>query len=193
MVAVYIAGGVFGEEAARREINRQLGATLSPQVAGQVQELLANLSRNTQGGVIGTLIALGAILLAATKAFVELKRVLNHALKVERVETGLRGYALKRVSAFLMIVAITVLLLASMTAGTIVMVFSQTLSGSLPLVYIWHLIAPGLTLTLLVAAVFKILPDAKMEWQDVWFGAILTGTLLVTSKYLLSLYFARTA
>ena len=77
-----------------------------------------------------------------------------------------------------------------MVFGTIVLVFSKELA--LPVVYIWQWIAPAVLLILLVAAVFKILPDAKVHWQDVWFGAIFTGVLLVIGKNLLSLYFSRT-
>ena len=53
----------------------------------------------------------------------------------------------------------------------------------------WQTFAPFVILTLVVAAIFKVLPDAKVEWRDVWFGAVFTGGLLAIGKYAFSFYF----
>jgi membrane protein len=117
--------------------------------------------------------------------------VLNRAWGVESAESGFRGFALKRFSAFILIVAVSVILLASMALGTIVLLAGRAMPVSLPIMYIWQLFAPAVLLTLLAAAIFKILPDARMHWKDVWFGAIVTGSMLAISKYFLSLYLSR--
>jgi membrane protein len=189
MIAVTIAGAMVGTDSAAREVQRQLGSVLSPQVAGQTNVLLEHLYTNVRRGSVGTFIGLAAILLVATKAFAELHRVMNRAWKVETVDTGFRKVAMRRLSAFFLIVTISVLVLASMVFGTIVLVFSRELST--PLFYVWQLVAPAVLLTLLVAAVFKILPDARIQWRDVWFGAAVTGILLAISKHALSFYFSR--
>jgi membrane protein len=43
--------------------------------------------------------------------------------------------------------------------------------------------------TVLFAAIFKFLPDAKIIWRDVWHGAVMTSILFVIAKFLLGLYF----
>jgi membrane protein len=193
VLSIYAAGALFGQQAATAEIERQLGNALSPPVHGQLRQLLAALSRNASRGNLGTFIGFAAIMFAGTRAFSELQRILNRAFNVENIHSGVRGFMLKRVWGFLMIVAISVLLVASMTFGTVVLLISDDLPYSRTVVYLWQILAPGVVLTALVATVFKILPDARMQWRDVWFGAIVTGTLLVSSKYLLSLYLSRSA
>ena len=97
---------------------------------------------------------------------------------------------MRRVSAFVLILAISVLLLASMAIGTVI--WGADRAVSLPLFHIWQFVAPGVLFILLVAAAFKVLPDAHVHWKDVWFGAVITGTMLAVSKHLLSIYFSRT-
>lgn len=47
-----------------------------------------------------------------------------------------------------------------------------------------------LIIGLLFAAIFKLLPDAKISWKDVWFGALVMALLFAAGKFLLGLYLA---
>ena len=47
--------------------------------------------------------------------------------------------------------------------------------------------------TVLFAVMFKVLPDAVIDWRDVWVGAGVTAVLFVTGRYLIAMYLAYTA
>ncbi len=42
--------------------------------------------------------------------------------------------------------------------------------------------------TLLFAAIYKVLPDAEIRWSDVWIGAVVTSVLFVIGKAVIGLY-----
>jgi membrane protein len=129
------------------------------------------------------------ILLAGTRAFVELQRVLNRAWEVEPVGPPVKRYALKRFTAFLMIIAVTIVLLTSMVISVLLPAISRSLPESVLILSLWQTFAPFFILTILVAAIFKVLPNAKVDWRDVAFGAVCTGALLAIGKYVFSIYF----
>ena len=43
-------------------------------------------------------------------------------------------------------------------------------------------------ITLLFGAIYKILPDRRIEWHDVMIGAVVTALLFTIEKFLLGLY-----
>src|SRR5215831_12603621 len=174
LLAVAVSAWIFGHEAAHRGIDRQLEAVLSPEVAGQVHRLVQSAWQNSGRGWLGLIAGAAGILLAGTRAFVELQRVLNRAWDVEPVGPPVKRFALKRITAFLMIVAVTIILLTSIAVSIIVPALDRSIPGSIFLLTIWHTFAPFVILMFLVAAIFKVLPDAKVEWRDVLFGAIFT-------------------
>jgi membrane protein len=48
-------------------------------------------------------------------------------------------------------------------------------------------------ITVLFAVIFKVLPDAVIDWRDVWVGALSTAALFITGRYLIAAYLAYTA
>jgi membrane protein len=192
LIALTITSWIFGRNEAAREIERQLQTVFSPEVAGQIEKLLQSAWQVSGRGWVGMFAAATGILAGGTRAFAELQRVLNRAWEVEPVDRGIKGFALKRVTAFLMILAVTIVLLTSMAVSILVSVLGRSLHDSVVLLSLWQMLAPFVILTLLVGAIFKLLPDARVEWRDVWFGATVTGGLLAIAKYVFSIYFAHT-
>ena len=46
-------------------------------------------------------------------------------------------------------------------------------------------------ITLLLALIFKLLPDTEIAWNDVWIGAAIASLLFTTGKVLIGLYLGR--
>jgi membrane protein len=46
-------------------------------------------------------------------------------------------------------------------------------------------------ITLLFAAMFKVMPDAKISWRSVWVGALVTAVLFVIGKFVIGLYLGK--
>src|SRR5690606_28247970 len=96
-----------------------------------------------------------------------------------------------------LILAVGFLLLVSLVLSTMLTALSDWVATYLSdqLNIVFRLLDVSLSLaviTFLFAAIFKFLPDADIEWKDVWIGALVTAVLFVLAKFVISLYFANT-
>jgi membrane protein len=48
-------------------------------------------------------------------------------------------------------------------------------------------------ITLLFALIYKVLPDVKLAWRDVWVGALVTAGLFSIGKLVIGLYLGTTS
>lgn len=193
IIAVGIAGLVFGEEAARGELARELGTVVSAPVAEGVQDLVQH-TRRAGTGWLATVVGFGTLLFGAAGLFWQLQDALDTVWKVVPKEgRGLLGVVRDRVFSFALVLGIGFLLLASLALNTSLVV----LSGYLPAVdlpagiSLWHglnALVSVLVITLLFALIFKVLPDVNIPWREVWTGSALTALLFIAGRHLLSLY-----
>jgi membrane protein len=141
---------------------------------------------------------LGACILAfsATGVLAQLQLALNKAWNVEPDPDrgGLKAFLMKRALSLGMVVVIGLLLLVSLVITTMVDEFTRWIQGGIlegpvltMMVAVNFLLNWGLA-TLLFAATFQILPDAKIAWRDVWVGAAVTGLLFVLGKTAIGWY-----
>lgn len=195
LIIVYVAGAFFGHQAASGELSQRLQSVTSPQLAGEIQSLLQAVSKPEGRSVWATVVSIGAIIVSSTSAFSELQLALNRAWEVQPQDSSWTGFATKRFTSFLLIIAIGIVMLASMALGAVVTAaqgvfyipFANLLAGMWQNLFSWGLV------TLLVAAIFRVLPDAKVGWRDVLIGAMFTGILLVAGKYGMSVYLAHSS
>lgn len=191
IVAVGIAGLIFGEEAARGEIVGQIEERVGASVAGFLQDMMAG----TQGGagVAATVIGLVLTLLGASGMFLQLKGALNVVWDVPPAAAkGLMNLVRTRALAFLSVLGFGVLLIAVLAASTVVAALSDLVPDDLAflaplLAWLSPLVMLGL-LTVVFALVFKVLPDAEVPWAPIWRGAAFTAVLFTIGTYLLGLY-----
>ncbi|MFZ5476963.1 MAG: YihY/virulence factor BrkB family protein [Myxococcota bacterium] len=192
VIAVVVAGAVFGEDAARGEMSRQLVGLLGPTAARGVEDIVNHTTRSG-GGTVASIVGVATLLLGATSVFVQLQSALNAMwdVKPERGK-GLLGMLRSRALGFTMVVALGFLLLVSL-------VMSALLSGVGGLLEQWldvpavalQLANQGISLavvTLLFALVYKFLPDAKIAWGDVWVGAAATAAMFTLGKFAIGTY-----
>src|SRR5262249_40914619 len=128
----------------------------------------------------------------STTAFAQLQQSLNRAWSVEPDDWSFSALAKKRLFSFLMVIAAGLVLMASMVFGTVVSKFGDVLPSQITgRLYLLQLLVPWVVISLLVAAIFKVLPDARVCWGDVAVGAIVSGALLVLAKYGMTIYLSR--
>lgn len=191
IIAMGIAGLVFGEEAARGEIVGQIEEQVGASVASFLQEMMAG----TQGGsgIVATIVGVLLSLLGASGLFIQLKGALNVVWDVpSQAAKGLANILRTRALAFLSVLGIGVLLIAVLAASSVVAALRRLVPDELaflaPLVqWLSPMVMLGL-LTIVFALVFKILPDASTAWRVVWKGAAFTSVLFTIGTYLLGLY-----
>jgi membrane protein len=195
VVAVAIAGLVFGEQAARGEMARQIEQAVGPTIAKAIEEVVRQAH---EGGssVVATIIGIVVLLVGAASMFAQLQTSLNTIWGVTpKPGRGILEVIKERLLSFLGVLVVGALLLLSLVikatlAGLAHFVGPSQVPGG---VYLWEavdlIVSIGL-LTLLFAVLYKVLPDIQLNWGDVGVGAAVTAVLFSLGNYLIGLYLA---
>lgn len=194
MIAIAIAGAIFGEDAARGQIVGQISGVVGEEVASIIQSAISNASRPDLSN-FASLISVGILFFAASGVFAQLQDALNTIWGVQpKPGREVIQFITKRIFSFAIVISIGLLVILSL-------LFSAAISGLIQLELIpglsmlWKYISIIISFTLttiLFALIFKFLPDAKVAWSDVWIGAIITSVLFGIGRWLLEWYFAKT-
>jgi membrane protein len=193
LIAIYIAGLIYGQRAAAGQISTQLGSFVGPQAASQIQTMISSAAQNKGSGLFASLLAFAGLIVASTTAFAELQHTLNRVWSVEQDDDSIESVVGKRILSFLMVIGVGIIIIVSMAFGTMV----STVGDRLPFhmtgtaVYLAELLLPWLVISFVVAVMFKVLPDARVESRDVAVGAMLTAALLVLAKFGMAMYLSR--
>lgn len=198
IVAVTVVGLVLGEKAAQGQIMDQLQDTIGPEAAGIVQTAVVN-SQIDQSGLVPSLIGLAAIILGATTVFAQMQQSLNAIWDVAArpSRNSALVYVRSRLLSLTIVLAIGFILLVSLlmsVALRTVMTFAEQwlpVPGFL-LIGLEMALSFGVV-TLLFAAMFRILPDVILGWKDVLIGGAITAALFTLGRSLIALYLANTA
>jgi membrane protein len=198
VIATFIAGLVFGQGEARRELLATLTHALGPDNAALLDGFV--VSARYGSGVFATLLSAVIAVFASGRFFSALQQGLHQIWGVTdaAVSRPLRAQAwsviMKRLSSFAMVALCGVLLIALVMAKALLW---QVL-GFLRLdqSWLWRLVELGVSLTMLsamFAAILRILPEANVSWRDSILGAVVTAILFSAGAALLSWYFRAAA
>ena len=195
VIVLAIAGFWFGEEAARRELFGQVSGLVGSE-GGEAIQALVSAAHKPNTGVWATIFAVVTLFIGATGVFVQLQDALNSIWGVRRMPgRGLHNFIKVRLLSFALVAGIGFLLLVSLVLSAGLAALGKVMVGLLPAQEtIWHAINFVISfgvITLLFGLIFKVLPDAKIAWRDVWTGAIITALLFNLGKLLLGLYLGR--
>ena len=196
IIVIAVAGFFMGEDAVRQQIQQQLKDYVGPQGTAAITSMVGAHKQGTS--IIATIIGVVVLLFGASGVFGQLQDSLNAIWGVE-LKPG-RGfwYLIKsRFLSFAMVLGIGFLLLVSMVITAILSALTGALGNVLPMAgFVAHLvnfIASFVVTTLLFAAIFKVLPDARVRWREVWMGAVFTALLFTIGKYVFAWYLGRAA
>lgn len=194
-----LLGAVLDPQDVQGTVEGQLRSLMGPESGRQIRTIIANAERPGSGGLIATVVGLVALVLGATAVFGQLQAALNRAWGVapDPNRGGFRSVLSKRLFSLGMVLALGFVLLVSLVLSAVLAAFGDSLAGFLP----DGLSAPLLeginaavsfgVITLLFAAIFKVVPDADVAWRDVWVGAGVTALLFTAGKFGLGLYLGR--
>lgn len=197
VIIISIVGIFIDTQQAQDRVMTEIRSFVGERGAGQVETMIKH-SRQTGQSTGGALAGIVVLLIGTTGVIVELQTALNDVWNVKPgPNVGVIGYFLrKRLVAFLLILAVALLLLISLLMQTILTSFGEQvatwLSKSLSRQAL-SLINGSVTLALLIlllAAIFKQLPEAEIRWRHVWLAAVFTAILFGIGRRLLGLYFS---
>jgi membrane protein len=193
VIAIAIAGLAFGREAVNGEVAASIKGMMGETGAKAVEAMLADASRPRQG-IVATVLGIGALVFAAIGVIVQLKDALNVVWEVKETESaGLWHFLRSYVISLAAVLALGFLLLTSMLVTALVAAFSGHAAAYVP-EWILHLLTSLVSfaaVSVLFAMMFKWLPDAPVDWYDVWLGAIVTGLLFELGKSAIGFYIGK--
>ena len=193
LIVVSVAGLVFGQDAARGEIEAELRALMGETGAKAVQDLLASVRKPAEG-VAATALGIVLLLIGATSVFGELQDSLDRIWHVptRKRSSGLFELLRTRLLSFGMILAIGFLLMVSLvvSAGLAAVGrwWSPVLGGWYAVAAITDALGGFALVAAMFALIYKIMPSVRVQWKDVWIGAIFTAILFMVGKSLIGLY-----
>ncbi|MCP4165941.1 MAG: YihY/virulence factor BrkB family protein [Chloroflexi bacterium] len=149
-------------------------------MADFLMDLVTSTTERTSGGsTLTTLVGLGSLLYAATGLFANLKYSLNAIWHVPlQDQAGMVKFALNRLLSFVMVIGLGLLLVVAVFASVVVSILRSFVDWSsyLPLA---NIVIVFMLMTVIFALIYKILPDTRIDWRDVWIGAIVTAILVL--------------
>ena len=197
VLLLLIVGAVMNANDVRGGLESQMQNLMGPTAGEQVRTIIEKADQKPHGsGLLPTILGIAGLIFGATGAFGQFQKSLNRTWDVEPDpdQGGIKAFLSKRVFSLGIILVVAFMLLVSLVISTALSGMGDRLQSFLPsglsepvLQALNLLISLG-AITLLFAAMFKILPDAKISWRSVWVGALVTAILFVVGKYLIGLY-----
>jgi membrane protein len=196
VLAVAIAGFAFGEEAARGQIVYQIQGVIGGEAAEVVQDLLQNARKPEISGLAAVL-GLFTLFFAASGVFAELRDSLDTIWGVRPPWSGIVAEIKSRFFSFAMVLGVGFLLVVSLLFSAGVAAAAKYFEGMLPvspgLLAAIHILLSFAFITVLFAMIYKIIPQARIAWGDVWIGAAVTSLLFALGKFLIGMYLGQAA
>jgi membrane protein len=195
VLSLAVAGLVLDEEAARGGIARELGGLVGASGAAAIESIVQS-AKAPAAGLVSTVLGVVVLLFGASGVFGELESALNTMWEVKpKPGRGLWGMIRDRLFSFAMVMGVAFLLLVSLVVSAALAAVGRFLSGALPggeaLWQVLNLVISLGVVTLLFALLFKLVPDAKIAWRDVWIGGVVTALLFTLGKFVIGLYLGK--
>lgn len=195
VVVIALIGLVFGEVAAQSAILSQIAELVGEQTAAAIKDMIQRANQPSTG-LFATAVAVATLLIGASGVFGQLQDALNTVWGVEPKEgRGVWGFIKDRFLSFVAVLGTGFLLLVSLILSSALAAFGKWFGGLLPLpeavLQLMNFAFSFLVVTGLFALIFKVLPDAKVAWRDVWIGAALTSALFTIGKFALGVYLGK--
>jgi membrane protein len=197
LLVLVAAASIWGEKAAQGQIVAQMTSMVGEQGAEAIQIILKAAAQNKHGGMLASLFSFITLLFSASGVFGELQDAMNLIWKVPpRKDKPLLAMLRGRFLSFTMVVGSAFLLLTSLVFSAAVAAVASYVSRLIPVLgFVMPLtdfLLSVATIAILFAVTFKVVPDMKIEWKNVWPAAALTSVLFTAGKMIISLYLSHT-
>ncbi|MCU7549541.1 YihY/virulence factor BrkB family protein [Chitinophagaceae bacterium LB-8] len=196
IIIISLTGIFFGRDAMQDRIYMQLKGLIGSEAAMQVQDIIQNIHTahsSTAGAIIGIII----LFIGATGVFTEMQDSINYIWSVKaKPKRSWVKYLANRLLSFSLIIGMAFLLLVSLIVNALLSFLSDSLMRLLPqytvqLFYVVNTLVILSSISGLFAVIFKVLPDAIIEWRDAIMGSVFTALLFLLGKLLINYYIGK--
>ena len=195
IIIISISDIFYGREAVEGTLYHQISGFIGTEAAMQIQQTIRSsaLSNNSNFAMAVGIITL---LIGATSMFSEIQDSINYIWKLKakpRKGNGILKMIVNRLLSFSIVVSLGFLLLVSLTINGMMDVLIYNLTQFFPAItviiaYIFNIVLTFGITTLLFILIFKVLPDAQIQWKHVRIGTIITAILFMGGKFLIGYY-----
>ena len=192
---ILLAGLIWDPADVQGAIEYQIRDLIGKDGAREVRTMIAHEDPTGGRGPLATVAGMAMLIFGAGGAFLQLQSSLNKAWEVapDPAQNQIKNFFLKRVFSFGLILGLAFLMMVSLALTAAISAVGKYFGGGLPeeVLFVIDFLLAFSTVTVLFAAMFKFLPDARIAWRDVWVGALVTGSLFVLGKFVLGYYLGR--
>ncbi len=191
LIVVAVAGFFFGEDAARGALMGKLSQAMGPQSAGFLQLAIGSAS-NRGSSVLATIIGVVSLVITASGVFGEMQTALNAIWQASPEDAPVVRIIKARLTSLGLVVSLGFLLLVSLVIGAAIAALGHALNNIMPfaetLLRLLNFVVSLMFLSAIVTAIYKILPDRRLEWRDTVVGAFVTSLLITIGKMGIGIY-----
>jgi membrane protein len=196
ILAISIAGLLLGRDAAQGKIMEEIGGLVGPKSAAAIRDMLKGAAAQRSEGLVGSIIGIVTLIAGGTGVLSELKSALNSIWRTQ--EPGSVKEVIKKNAVFVgMLLGIGFLMTVSLILSAALAAMGTFFAGFLPAPeFVLHgidFLLSGGIIGVLFAAMYRFLPNTRIEWRDVWVGAFVTALLFNCGKIGLGLYIGKSA
>lgn len=196
LIVIAIAGLVFGHEAAKGAVIGQLSGLMGHQTSDVLQTAIASASAKSSG-ILATIIGLVTLIATASGVFGEMQTALNAIWKAEPRGSTVSRLVRARAASLGLVAALGFMLIASLVVSTALTALGNYLDSILPfgkvILAVVNTVVSIALLSVLFAAIYKVLPDRTLQWRDVIIGSVVTAILFTIGKSLIGWYIGSSA
>lgn len=193
LISLSIGSTLFDRTDVQRELISQVGSLIGYGSAAEVENILLNAARQTDTW-FARVVGIVTLVLSATTVFLSLQISINQIWKIKpKPKKGFIKFIVNRLLSLAMVISMGFVLMVSLVIDTLLVMFQEKLSDNfggitLTLVTGLNVVVSLLFIAVLFGLMFKMLPDAKIRWRDVWVGSLVTTGLFIGGKFLIGLY-----
>ena len=195
IIIIWFSNLFYGHEVVEKSVYTQIEGFVGHDAALNIQQTIHNATQAASSN-FATIVGIASLIIGATSVFGEIQDSINLIWKLKaRPRKGWAWLKLivNRLLSFSMIITLGFILLVSLVLNGAMDLLLNNVMEQFPqltviLVYVINLILTFLISTFIFGAIFKVLPDARVEWKHVRMGSVVTAFLFMVGKFLISYY-----
>ncbi len=195
IIIISVSDIFWGREAIEGTLYSQISGFVGTEAAIQIQQTIRNAALSYESK-FATIIGFVTLIIGATSVFSEIQDSINQIWKLKTKPYKGKGYLrllVNRLLSFSLVVGLGFILLVSLVINGLMDLLLNRLTVVFPemtviMVYVFNLVLTFGITSLLFGMIFKVLPDAKIEWKHVRAGAFTTAILFMAGKFLIGFY-----
>lgn len=191
-IAFQVAGMFIDQFSAANQLFFQLETILGLETTNQIRRLVNAVSNSKpNGSLLVSIVSSLAIFFAASGFFFQLEYTLNRIWRVPPVRRQTRVVMEKRIWSFIMVIGVSALIIAATLLNVSLTWFKSLVDDWVPpgnWSYAITAVTTFVILSVSFSLLYKLLPEVKVAWKDVWPGALIASVLVLLAGSLATIY-----